>query len=98
MSLGAGLLAIARVLRWPILGGLIGAGAIAVGRYAGRDLLAPTARELGQEAGAGFAEGVVRFQQMQQAATSYLPSFSSGPIPSGLIPSGVVRGRWSRYT
>lgn len=48
-----------RLLKWPAIGALIAGGAFAVGYYLGP----PTARRLGEDAGAGFAQGVVRAQE-----------------------------------
>lgn len=82
MSIGAGILAIARVLRWPVLGGLFAAGAVATGRWAAPRYLADTARDLGGNAGEGFAEGVLRFNRMVNEAADHVP---------------VLSGRWSQF-
>jgi hypothetical protein len=94
VSAGAAIIAIARVLRWPILGGLIGAGAVAFGRYAGGDLLAPTARELGAEAGAGFAEGVVHFQRMLEGARGVTPFVGRWSDVPSLVVANVRSPRY----
>ena len=51
--------AVGRLLKWPAIGALIAGGAFAASYYLGP----PTARRLGADAGAGFAEGMVRTQQ-----------------------------------
>lgn len=52
-------LAVGRALKWPAIGALIAGGAFAVGYYLGP----PTARRLGADAGAGFAQGMARTQE-----------------------------------
>ena len=49
---------VGRALKWPAIGALIAGGAFAVGYYLGP----PTARRLGADAGAGFAQGMARAQ------------------------------------
>lgn len=83
MSVGAAIIALARVLKWPVLGGLFAAGAVAAGRWAAPIYLADTANDLGQKAGEGFAEGVLRFNRMVEEAKGHIP---------------VLSGRWSQYT
>jgi hypothetical protein len=51
--------AVGRLAKWPAIGALIAGGVFAVGYYLGP----PTARRLGADAGAGFAEGMVRAQE-----------------------------------
>lgn len=87
MTIGAGLLAIAHVLKWPVLGGLFAAGAIATGRYLAPEVLRDPARDLAADAGAAFAEGAFRWRQAIEGAGSSISLLSGG---------GVARGRWSR--
>ena len=55
----------AALLLFPLAGALLAGGAIAVARTFGPD----AARELGAEAGAGFAQGVARMQSAAEALT-----------------------------
>lgn len=70
-------IAVVSLIKWPLLGALFAGGAIGMGRWLApkylpdtlRDL-SPTVRDLGAEAGAGFAEGVIRVQQFTAATTA----------------------------
>ena len=70
------------LIKWPILGALFAGGAIGLGRWLAPDLLAPTARDLGQQAGQaageGFAQGVYRFNQaIAEQAKPFIGRWSS---------------------
>lgn len=56
---------IATFIKWPLFGALFAGAALAVGYYFGGEVV----HELGQNAGEGFARGVIRVQQ-QLAAVS----------------------------
>lgn len=48
------------VIKWPLFGALLAGGALVVANYAGPDV----AKDLGGEAGAGFAEGMAKMQKL----------------------------------
>jgi hypothetical protein len=51
--------AVGRLAKWPVIGALIAGGALAVGYYLGPK----AARRIGEDAGVGFAQGMVRSQE-----------------------------------
>ena len=74
MRAAAGLGALVSVLKWPVFGALFAGGALIVADYIGPEV----ARELGGDAGAGFAEGMNRVRSM---------------ISGEVRPRGRARGR-----
>jgi len=75
------------IIRWPIIGGLFAAGAIGVSRLIGP----PVVRDLGVEAGAGFAEALAKVEEAKRAL------HISGRAPSGRWSGhrSTLVGRWT---